>query len=236
VNKKRLLIAALAAAATLALPAASSLAQRGGTGAAVAARDWTRVAVRTPEGGFRLGNPNARIKLVEFLSTTCPACAAFARESGTPLYGTYVRTGRVSVEYRNHYLNGLDIAAALLSRCAAPRAYFDLTHALLASQPQWMGRIRTLTEAQRTELGALQPIALVQRLVPLLGLDAIAARHGITPAIRRQCLTQANLDRLQALHDASAALGVNSTPTFFINGRQVAGHSWAEIEPLLGGR
>ena len=230
----RLLFAALAAA-TLTVPAEAHRAGR--PAVAPALRDWTQTAVRTPEGGFRIGNPNAPVKVIEFLSLTCPGCAAFAHEGSAPLFSQYVRGGNVSVEYRNYYLNGLDIAAALLSRCAAPRAYFDLTHALLASQRQWMGRMSSLTPAQRTELGALQPIQLVQRLVSLLGLDAIGARHGITPAIRQQCLTQANLDRLQALHDSSAALGVHSTPTFFINGRLADHvHGWAALEPLLRGR
>lgn len=234
---KRLLVAALAAAAALALPASSSLAQRGGTAGKAAARDWTQVAARTPEGGFRMGNPNAPVKVVEFVSLTCPHCAEFARASSPRLFSQYVRGGRVSVEYRNFYLNGLDIAVALLSRCAAPRAYFEMTHALLASQEQWMGRVGTLTEAQRAELSALDAIQVAQRLVPLLGLDEIAARHGITPAIQLQCLTQANLDRLQSMHDNSAALGVQGTPTFFINGRLAPHvHDWTQLEPLLRGR
>ncbi|HYI47202.1 MAG TPA: thioredoxin domain-containing protein [Allosphingosinicella sp.] len=232
-KRARILAAALAAAATLALPAASPAAQRG---SAAAARDWTQVAARTPEGGYRLGNPNAQVKLVEYLSLTCPHCAEFAHESSTPLFNQYVRSGRVSVEYRNYYLNGLDVAAALLTRCAAPRAYFNLTHALLASQATWMGRIQSLTEAQRTELGALRGTQAAQRLVEVIGLDAIAARHGVTARMRRTCINQANLNGLEALHAGGQRLGVGGTPTFFINGRALDTNSWAGIEPLLRGR
>ena len=232
-KKARFLFALVAAAATLALPAASSIAQRG---RAAPARDWTAVAARTPEGGFRIGNPNAQVKLVEYLSLTCPHCAEFAHESSAPLLNQYVRSGRVSLEYRNYYLNGLDVAAALLSRCAAPRAYFNLTHALLASQPTWMGRIQSLTEAQRTELGALRGIQAAQRLIEVIGLDAIAARHGVTARMRRTCINQANLNGLEALHAGGQRLGVGGTPTFFINGRSLDTNSWAGIEPLLRGR
>ena len=150
-KKARLLIAACAAAAALALPASASLAQRG---RAAAARDWTQVAARTPEGGFRIGNPNAQVKLVEYLSLTCPHCAAFSHEAGQRLFFHHVRGGRVSVEYRNYYLDGLDIAAALLTRCASPEDYFDITHAILGSQRQWMTRVNSLTPAQRAELAA----------------------------------------------------------------------------------
>ncbi len=79
---------------------------------------------RTPEGGFRMGNPAASVKLIEYFSTTCPHCAHFAAEGTPVLVRNYVRTGRVSLEYRNYVLNGLDVAASFISRCAAPRGLF----------------------------------------------------------------------------------------------------------------
>jgi protein-disulfide isomerase len=229
----RILAAAFATAAMLALPAASSVAQRG---RAAAARDWTATAARTAEGGVRIGNPNARVKLVEYLSLTCPHCAAFAHEGSAPLFSRYVRGGEVSVEYRNYYLNGLDVAAAMLSRCAAPRAYFNLTHDLLASQGQWMGRMQNLSEAQRTELNGLRGMPAAQRLISMIGLDAIAARHGVTARMRQTCISQANLNGIEALHAGGQRLGVGGTPTFFLNGRQLDTNTWAGIEPLLRGR
>jgi protein-disulfide isomerase len=193
--------------------------------------------VRTPEGGFRIGNPNAPVKLVEYFSLTCPHCAAFTHEGGAPLFQQYVRPGRVSVEYRNYVLNGYDLAAALISRCAAPRAYFEMSHELLATQPRWMGRMQALTDAQRAELRGLAPLPAMQRIVVLLGLDAVAARHGIGPAAQRACLAdQAALDRIGTIHQAAEGLGVHGTPTFFVNGRMVQTNSWAGIEPLLSGR
>jgi protein-disulfide isomerase len=233
VKRTRILAAALAAAAALALPAASSVAQRGRP---AVARDWTATAARTPEGGFRIGNPNAPVKLVEYLSLTCPHCAEFAHQSGTRLFGHHVRGGRVSVEYRNFYLNGLDVAAAMLSRCAAPRAYFNLTHDLLASQATWMGRMSSLTEAQRAELNTLRGMPAAQRLIAMIGLDAIAARHGVTARMRQTCINQANLDGVEALHSGGERLGVHGTPTFLINGRPLSTNSWAGVEPLLRDR
>ncbi|HEV7659900.1 MAG TPA: thioredoxin domain-containing protein [Allosphingosinicella sp.] len=230
--KAKILIAALAAAATLAWPAAPALAQRHGT---PAQRDWTRTVQRTPEGGYRIGNPNARVKLVEYLSLTCPHCAAFAHESGR-LFPDHVRGGRVSVEYRNFYLDGLDIAAALLTRCAAPDNYFGITHAILGSQRQWMSRVNALTPAQRAELGGLPPAQVAQRLIPLVGLDAIGARFGITPRMRQTCINEASLDSLQALHNGGQQLGVRGTPTFLINGSLASVNTWAGIEPLLRGQ
>jgi protein-disulfide isomerase len=225
--KLRAVIAILAGVATLAIPAAQGNAQS-------RAHNWLQTAQRTPEGGFRIGNPNARIKVVEYLSLTCPHCAEFSHEAGEPLFRNYVASGRVSVEYRNYVLNGYDLAAAFLSRCAAPRQYFALSHELLESQSRWMGRMQNLTDAQRGELRGLPPLQAMQRIVPMLGLDAIAARHGLTPAQQRTCLAdQSGLDRLEALKMAADAAGVTGTPTFFINGQMVQTNSWAGIEPLL---
>jgi len=228
--KRRLLSAAamLAAVTFFALPATEAAAQR----RAAAAQDWTRVAARTPEGGFRMGNPNARIKVVEYLSLTCPHCAEFAHEGSAGLMAA-VRTGRVSIEYRNYILNGVDVSAAMLTRCASPVNYFAMTHALLGSQPTWMGRARTVTEAQRRQLAGLQPLQISQQLVPILGLDMVGQRYGITPALRARCMNAANLAEIERMKAAAERAGVQGTPTFFINGVMQNVNHWAQIEPLL---
>ena len=230
--RRRLLsaFAAFAAVTALAPPAADAAAQRGRR--AAAAQDWTRVAVRTPEGGFRMGNPAARLKVIEYLSLTCPHCAAFAHEGSAGLMAR-VRTGQVSIEYRHYILNGLDVSASMVARCATPLNYFAMTHALLGSQQSWMGRARTLTEQQRQEIGALPPLQISQRLVSVLGLDALGQRYGITPAMRQRCMTQAGLDQLERMHAAARQLGVGGTPTFFINGVIQNVNTWAGIEPLI---
>jgi protein-disulfide isomerase len=231
--KRRLLMTLLAAA--LAVPAGIAPAQQQRRPAVQ--RDWTQTIVQTPEGGFRIGNPAAAIKVVEYFSLTCPHCAAFDAESAPRLIPNYVRSGRVSLEYRNYVLNGMDLAAAMLSRCAAPASYFPLNHALLASQEQWMGRLQGLNAAQRQQIEAATPLQRMQRVVQLGGIDAIAARHGLTAPRIQACLSnQAGLDRLMAIRDAADRLGVNGTPTFLINGRLVETNVWAGIEPLLRGR
>ena len=227
---RRLLLAcaALAAIAAPALPAAEAAAQQ----RRPAAVDWTRVAARTPEGGFRMGNPDARLKVVEYVSLTCGHCAEFAHEGAAGLMAA-VRTGQVSIEYRNYVRDGLDISAAMLSRCASPVNYFAMTHALLGAQATWTGRTRNVPEAQRREISALPPLQIAQRLVPLLGLDAIGQRYGITPALRQRCMTQAGINQLEQMRTTADAMGVQGTPTFFINGVMQNVNTWAGIEPLL---
>ena len=74
----------------------------------------------TPEGGFRMGNPAAPIKLIEYGSLACPHCRHFAETGYKPLLQNYVRTGRVSYEFRNLLISGPDISVSLLARCFGP--------------------------------------------------------------------------------------------------------------------
>lgn len=225
-------LAAFVALLALAVPAA--VAAQGA--ARPAQRDWTQVVAQTPEGGFRMGNPQAAVRVVEFLSLTCPHCADFARTGATPML-SYVRSGRVSIEYRNFVLNGLDLAAAFLSRCAAPQQYFHLTHAILASQRQWIERMQALTAAQQQEMQGQSPLETMRRVVAASGLDALAARYGLNADQQRACLSnQAGFDRVIEMQQAGNRYGINGTPTFAINGRIVSANTWPAIEPLLRGR
>ncbi len=200
---------------------------------AAPARDWTRNVVMTADGGFRMGNPAARVKLVEYGSLTCPHCAHFAEEGDAAL-GAYVRRGTVSYEFRNYVLNGIDVTATLLARCSGPAGFFPMTHRLYATQKQWVGRISGLSEAQKEALRALPDRQRLARLAEAGGLTQIAALHGVSAARANQCLTdQAGMDRLNRIGEAASALGVTGTPTFFINGVQAQVNTWPDIEPLL---
>jgi protein-disulfide isomerase len=223
--------AILLALASLPAAAAPAAAQPRRAPAAV---DWSRTVVATPEGGFRMGNPNARVKLVEYGSLTCGHCAAFARQGMAPLVGTYVRTGKVSYEFRNFILNGLDVAASLVARCGGPARFFPVADKFYATQPQWMGRVSALTAAQKAQLNALPESQRLGRLAETVGLTGLAAQNGIAPAQAKRCLAdQAALDRLAKMAEAAGAQGVQGTPTFFLNGANIGTHNWATLEPIL---
>ena len=226
------LFALAAAAATLTAPVALAPAMA----AAQAQRDWTRTIVATPEGGFRMGNPAATLKVVEFVSLTCPHCRNFSIGGQQQLIENYVRGGRVSYELRSHVLNPVDEVAAVLNRCAAPAAYFALNDAILSEQPTWFGRLETLTRAEYEAIDSLPDARRLPRIAALTGLDAIAARHGVTASRARQCLTSpARLARVRSVRDAANREGVQGTPTFTINGRIARdAYDWATLEPLLG--
>ena len=118
--------------ATAATPAAAPV-----SATAPAGQDWTQVVAATPEGGFRMGNPDAKVKLVEFASLTCPHCREFHEAALSTIKSKYVASGNVSYEFRNFVLNGPDFAASLLARCQGPQPFFGLLNAFFTDQATW---------------------------------------------------------------------------------------------------
>src|SRR6476469_6687200 len=76
---------------------------------------WADVTNATSAGGFMMGNPNAKVKLVEIGSLFCPVCKRFADEGVPTLVNDYVKTGKISWEFRPYIIHGpIDMAANLV--------------------------------------------------------------------------------------------------------------------------
>jgi protein-disulfide isomerase len=193
--------------------------------------DWARTFSVTSEGGFRMGNPRAKIAVVEYGSLTCPHCRHFAETAVGPLVAQYVRTGKASYEFRPYILDGVDTAANLVARCNGPATFFPMAADLYATQPLWRARI---TDDDMQRLGALSQGAMMVGIAEATGLILTGAAHGIAPAKARTCLaSQSAAERLAAMRQSANARGVTGTPTLLVNGRVVAAYDWATLEPFL---
>lgn len=198
------------------------------------ARDWSRMVVATPEGGFRMGNPAAPVKLVEYGSLACPHCRHFEETGYKPLVQNYVRKGRVSYEFRNLLLNAPDIAVSLLAHCAGPAKFFPMSEIVYATQPQWFQKVSSLNDAQKSELDKMSDAERVVRLGEIAGFPQIAGRFGVNPARSHQCLSDPKgLERLLNGTKAAEDAGITHTPTFLINGKVSDAATWEELEPEL---
>ncbi len=199
------------------------------------ARDWARLVAPTPEGGFRIGNPAAPLKLVEYGSFTCSHCAHFAEEGFPVLLREHVRSGRVSFEFRNYVRDPYDMAAALVARCATPANFFPLAHRIFETREQWIARFQALTPQQVKELDAVSVPQRMARFAAIGGFTALAAKAGVPAAKAQQCLTDKKaLDRLVAMRQVALNRhGLQGTPTFLINGRNTEVYDWASLQPLL---
>jgi protein-disulfide isomerase len=230
--RARNLLTALALAALLAVPASAQRARR----PAAAQRDWTLNVVRTPEGGFRMGDPAAPIKRIEYGSITCSHCAEFSAEASAPLRDRYIRSGRLSYEYRPYLIFPSDSGIFMLLNCLGPAQFFGASEQLYATQRTWIGRLQALTPAQFQQIRNLPPGRQAAALVRAAGLDQYFRQRGMPAARIDACLSDRNgMMRLGEITRAADALGVQGTPTFLINGRSVGTLNWARLEPMLRG-
>ena len=149
--------------------------------------DWSRTVAATPQGGFRMGNPNAKVKLVEYGSLACPHCRHFEQTGYKPLVQQYVRTGRVSYEFRNLLLNAPDLSVSLLAHCAGPAKFFPMSEVVYATQPQWFDKVAGMTDAQKAEIDKMSDAQRVVRLAEIgrfsAGCRAVRSRSGAGAAM-----------------------------------------------------
>ena len=186
--------------------------------------DWSTVTVATTAGGFRMGNPDAKVKLIEYGSMTCPHCRSFSETGFQPLTQNYVKSGKVNYEFRNYVRDPFDIAASLIARCNGSKSFFPLTEALYKEQPDWVGKIQAAPEAQLNGLQNLPPDKQFIEVARLAGLQQWAAMRGVPAAKSTQCLTdQAKVNQLVQMNsDATTSFpDMPGTPTFIINGKMV---------------
>jgi protein-disulfide isomerase len=185
------------------------------------APNWSATVRQTPIGSMVMGNPAAKVKLIEYLSYTCPHCAHYSGEASTPLKKTYIASGKVSVEFRNAVRDQFDLTAALSARCGGPAKFFGNSEAILAAQSVWMGM----------PMNTALPL-----LARALGFDAILKSRGVTPAQLNACLINkaAQQQLVNMTNDAFTVRKISGTPGFVINNVLVEdAFSWAALEPKL---
>jgi protein-disulfide isomerase len=186
--------------------------------------DWTEVASETPTGGIIMGNPNAKVKLVEYGSMTCPHCARFD-ENGVPsLVNTYVKSGHVSYEFRNFVRDAFDMAASLVARCNGPKSFFPLTRALYKDQQIWVAKIQETPQQQLEQLQGLAPNQIALQAAKFAGLQDWAAPRGVALEKSTQCLSDtASINKLVQMTGSATTdyPDFPGTPTFVLNGKMV---------------
>ncbi len=193
--------------------------------------DWARKFSITGEGGYRVGNPKAKLAIVEYGSLVCSHCRHFAQTAMKPLSAGYIRTGKASYEFRPLILNGLDMAATLVARCSGPTRFFPIADELFATQPKWTSMI---SEDQYAKLIRLPQAEMLVAVAKLSGLNRVAEAHGIAPSKAQSCLkSKAAAESLAKMTKAANDRGIRATPTFFVNGNRANAYDWATLEPLL---
>jgi protein-disulfide isomerase len=186
------------------------------TRAEAAEPDPAELAKAGPDGDVVLGSEKAPVTIVEYASMTCPHCAHFSETTFPELQKRYIDTGKVRFIFREFPLDALAAAGFMLARCGGKEKFMPIVETLFAKQREWM----------------------VEK--PIEPLREIAKQFGFTHQSFDECLAnQKVLDGIQNVRDRAAEkLGVNSTPTFFINGKKFNGDQsieamTKEIDPYL---
>lgn len=168
-------------------------------------------------GEFALGSPDAKVTIIEYASMTCSHCASFHKTTWPALKAKYVDSGKVRFVLREYPLDPLALGAFMVARCGGEKTYYPITDLLFDKQADW---------------------AFVQK--PLDGLIETLRQTGLTKEKIEACLQdQTAFETVKKSRMEGEALGVNSTPTFFINGEKIQGAMTiealeAKLKPLLG--
>lgn len=236
------LFALAAAAAALLVGACSKGGTVGGSAAAPAgpvarapAGGWVEQVAKTGDGGYRMGNPDAPVKIVEFGSRTCPHCAAFATE-GFPSLKREVATGGVSYEFRDFAIHGPDIAAILLGRCNGPQAFFPLLEQMFGDLEDVSKTWTALPPTFGESLAGKSPAQQATMWADQLGYTRFVGQRGIPAAKAQACLSDsAAMDEIgKTMQDGTQRYNINSTPTFIVNGEVAANaHDWPTLKAAI---
>lgn len=180
-----------------------------------AAVDLAALYAAPAEGDMTMGPETAKVTVVEYASASCPHCANFYKTTFPDLKKDYIDTGKIRFIFREFPHNQPALAAFMVARCAPKEKYFPLIDMFFTQQDSWL-------EA------------------PLEGLRKIAQLAGFTKESFDACLkNEAVAKGILAVRDqAEKDFGVDSIPTFFVNGELFKGETSIEefrkkIDPLL---
>lgn len=196
---------------------------------------WVDTVVQTPEGGFRMGNPEAPIKLIEYGSRTCGHCAQFATTGMEPLKA-YVATGKVSFEFRDFLLNPIDLGAALLGQCAGPGPFFAIMDQMYAQQAQILKNAPGADDPFAKQVEAMPAQQRTAAIAERFGYLGFVQERGVPEAQARACLAdQARTDALVKSNEtATKEYNIPGTPTFILNGKVLENTgTWPQVEAAL---
>lgn len=202
--------------------AAATLALIAGMGfAAAQAQETTTAPATTTEtpaitvADYGIGATDAPVKIVEYLSFTCPHCAHFHADVYPKLKAEYIDTGKVRLEYHEVYFDRYGLWAAMMARCGGEMRYFGITDILYDTQSDWAA--------------SDDPAAVVA------SLKKIGRTAGMDDATLDACMNDADMAKALVAHYETnfKADGIEGTPTFIINGTKHSNMTYEDMKALI---
>lgn len=161
------------------------------------------------------GNPDAPVTVIEYASFTCPHCAAFHTGPYKQLKADYIDTGKINFVYREVYFDRYGLWASMIARCAGPDKFFGMADLIYSGQSEWSR--------------AGEPAAIIDEL------RKIGRLAGLDGDTLEACLQDGEKAKtLVAWYQENAeADGIESTPSFVINGKKYSNMAYDEMTKLI---
>lgn len=164
-----------------------------------------------------LGNPDAKVTIIEFSDYQCPFCRRFWTDTLPQLKSQYIDTGKVRLVYRDFPLTFHPMAqpSAEAAECAGDQDKY------------WQMHDKIFAEQVKLGDGTVQ--------YTLNDLKRWGGQIGLNTGEFNSCLDsrkhQAEVEKDFA---AGGASGVSGTPSFFVNGKLIVGaQPFAQFQQLI---
>lgn len=200
--------------------------------------NWNTEVVEA-DGAHRIGNPDAKVELIAFVSYTCPHCALFTTEGEAPLQIAYIGQGRVEMQVQPMLRNPADLVATMLVACGEPSEFLRNHTLFMNKQDEWLERYRSTAPSQQARWQEGETAAQRRAIASDLGFYAMMESRGYGRTQADRCLaSDAEAKALTASTEAaSEKYHVHGTPSFVLDGITLAGtHDWSMLAPQLDAR
>ena len=207
--------------------------------ARTAPANWNVTVTQTDRESYILGNPEAKVRLVEFISYTCSHCAHFELESAGQLKLGMIQPGTGNLEVRSWVRDPIDMTVAVLVRCGPKEKFFANHAAFLRRQDAWMGPLERMSATQQQRWFTGDLATRMRYIAADFNFYAFMGTLGYNRAAVDRCLADTALaERLaERTAEATRTLRVRGTPTFMVDGLVLAGTTeWSQLRPQLEAR
>ncbi len=164
---------------------------------------------------YGIGAMDAKVKIIEYASFTCPHCANFHSDVYPKLKADYIDTGKVRLEYREVYFDRYGLWAAMMARCGGEMRYIGISDTLYDTQSEWA--------------------ASGDPNVVVANLKKIGRVAGMDDATLDACMKDGEMAKALVTHFETnfKADGIEGTPTFMINGTKHSNMTYDDLKAII---